>query len=191
MKRLLALTTMFCLVLGFQNCSQSSLQDSTLAGADVNVNLPLGSGGEAGDKTSGKVTYVEIPNVAADSSVQQKAGEIYRLIISVNSGEIQAVDDANTLLEKRCLSSAHLQELKTILSGSSVCEKASAVADQCAMRYKPGYASLFVNEKRVNLGEELDSCGRGRKDLCGAATDVFKAYLDYVKMHWNEMECAE
>lgn len=191
MKRLLALGTMFCLVLGFQNCSQSSLQDSTLAGADVTVNLPSGSGGSVSDKSVGKVTYVEIPNVVNDFSVQQKAGEIYRLVISVNSGEIQAVDDKNSLLEKRCLSSEHLQELKTILGGSSVCEAASSAAEQCAMRYKAGYASLFVNEKRLNLGEELDSCGRGRKDLCGAATDVFKAYLDFVKQHWDQMECAE
>ncbi|NUN06469.1 MAG: hypothetical protein HUU57_11990 [Bdellovibrio sp.] len=182
---------MFCLVLGFQNCSQSSLQDSVLAGPDVNINLPTGNVPESGEPTSGKVTYVEIPNVVSDFAAQQKAGEIYRLVISMNSGEIQAVDDRNTLLEKRCLSKSHLDELKTILSGSSVCEAVSSAADQCAMRYKAGYASLFVNEKRVNLGEELDSCGRGRKDLCGATTDVFKAYLDLVRNHWAQMECEE
>lgn len=189
MKRGLALGTMFCLVLGFQNCSQSSLQGS--ASEDVSINLSSAGGTGGVENATGKVTYVEVPFTDNQESFQQKAIGSSRLVISLASGEIQTMDDTNAVLDRRCLSAAHLEELKTILAGSSVCEAAKNNADMCAMRYKPGYASLFVNEKRVNLGEELDSCGRGRKDLCGAATDVFKAYLDFVKTHLSEMSCEQ
>ncbi|WP_413613020.1 hypothetical protein [Bdellovibrio sp. HCB-110] len=193
MKRGLALIATLCLVLGFQNCAQNTMQTSDLTANEVSVNLPPSSsnGEEASSGASGKVTYVEIPNISDEASVSGKATELtpYRLVISVQSGSIDLVDDTNAVLQKRCLDSGSLQELKTILGGASICAAANADGEICAMKYTPGYASLYVNEKRVNLGEEQDSCGKGRKDLCGALTDVFQAYVSHVKQHWTEMNC--
>ncbi|KYG69350.1 hypothetical protein AZI87_09170 [Bdellovibrio bacteriovorus] len=192
-KRGLALIGILCLVLGFQNCSQSALQgQGDLASTDVSINMPPQISEEE-SSVAKAVTFIEIPNISdGQTSVSAKATEVtpYRLVISTESGSIQLVDDANNVLEKRCLNSSNLDELKTILSGSSICEAEVQSDDQvCSMKYKPWYAALYVNEERVKLGEEKDSCGKGRKDLCGALTDVFQAYVAHVKQHWNEMNC--
>lgn len=188
MKRVLALGTMLMLVLAFQNCGRQGLQaDGTAGGGrgDVGVTLPLGGSAEA------KVTYIEIPNVA-DASSQQKVVEDFsesRLVISLQSGVIQLMDNSNNVLKQRCLPESDLGELKTILAGSKVCEAKVPSDAICSMRLKFPYASLYADEKRVNLGEEQDSCGRGRKDLCGDLANVFKAYVSHVKAHWGEMGC--
>ncbi|MEN0058406.1 MAG: hypothetical protein AAGB31_06190 [Bdellovibrio sp.] len=189
MKRVLALMTMFCLVLGFQNCSQSNLQNAGDLSGDVSVIIPSEVGASESQST---VTYVEIPEVSAESSVSSKASSealAGRLVISMQSGSIQLMDDANNVLSQRCLDSSRLKELKTILSGSSICATEVSADQICAMRMKSAYASLYADERRVNLGEEMDSCGRGKKDLCGGLADVFRSYVSYVRAHWAEMEC--
>ncbi|AFY00196.1 hypothetical protein [Bdellovibrio bacteriovorus] len=192
-KRLALLTGTVCLILGFQNCSQNSLQTSEMASLnDVSVALPPSGGGDSAN-TPAKVTYVEIPNVSDTvvEGVAAKASELgqYRLVIATDSGRIQLVDEVNTVIQERCLSAGSLSELKTILSGSSVCAAPVKSADMCAMRYKPAYASLYANETRVNLGEEKDSCGTGLKDLCGGLADVFQAYVSHVRNNWTAMNC--
>lgn len=190
MKRVLAAAAVLLLILGFQNCSQKSLQvDGSVASSEVTVSLPQG-GGEA--TSVAKVTYVEIPEIADSANAYQKASVgsgSERLVISLDSGVIQLMDDANNALDKRCLSSSDLEELKNILAGSRICEAQVPGDAICAMRMKTAYASLFANEQRVNLGEERDSCGTGRKDLCGQLSDVFQAYVTHVKEHWSEMNC--
>lgn len=191
-KRWAVLVGASCLILGFQNCTQSSLQDSQLASLnEVAVTLP-GAGGESGSSESAKVTYVEIPNVSENiENVAAKSSDIspYRLVIAASSGRIQLVDQMNSVLEERCLSEESLAELKNILSGSSVCAAPVQEADMCAMRYTPAYASLYANEKRVNLGEEKDSCGTGRQDLCGGLAEVFQAYVAHIRANWADMSC--
>lgn len=189
MKRVLAVVSMLCLVLGFQNCSQSSLQSG--AGSVDSSQVAISVPNQSGESSSQKVTYVEIPNISEDSSVAQKTAELspYRLVISVQNGSIQLMDESNNVLQKRCLKSSDLQELQTILAGSSVCAVGSSAADVCAARYKAGYASLYANEKRINLGEERDSCGNGKKDLCGELADVFQNYVSHLRSGWSEMNC--
>nr|BFD58328.1 hypothetical protein CKG001_04350 [Bdellovibrio sp. CKG001]BFD61757.1 hypothetical protein BdHM001_04380 [Bdellovibrio sp. HM001]BFD65581.1 hypothetical protein HAGR004_06030 [Bdellovibrio sp. HAGR004] len=190
-KRLAVLAGTVCLIVGFQNCSQSALQTSEMASMnDVSVIVPPAAGGESPTEAS-KVTYVEIPNISEDGAVSAKASEVspYRLVIAIDSGKIHLVDDGNNILQERCLGSANLAELKTILSGSSVCAAPVKSNDICAMKYTPAYASLYADEKRVNLGEEKDSCGRGRQDLCGGLADVFQAYVAHVRANWSDMSC--
>lgn len=188
MKRVLAAVSMLCLVLGFQNCSQSSLQGSAeQASSQVAISVPS----QNGESASQTVTYIEVPNISEDSGVAQKASELtpYRLVVSVNSGSIQLMDESNNVIEKRCLDSAQLQELQTILAGSSVCAVQASSAEVCAMKYTPGYASLYANEKRINLGEQRDSCGNGKKDLCGGLANVFQNYVSFLRSNWSEMNC--
>ncbi|WII70650.1 hypothetical protein QJS83_09285 [Bdellovibrio sp. 22V] len=186
----MALISVLCLILGFQNCSQSAFNPAGLEANEVSISLPPSVEGE--EPSSSKVTYVEIPNMQDQSSgIAAKASELtpYRLVISTATGRIQLMDDANEILQEKCLSSSDLQELQTILSGSSVCAQPEVEADMCAARYTPPYASLYANEKRVNLGEARDSCGKGRKDLCGGLTEVFQAYISHVKSGWTSMNC--
>lgn len=193
MKRVLALAFMFSLILGFQNCSQSSLQPEGVLSGDVAVTLPQSGVSPTSDAAvAAKVTYVEIPNVTDSNLAPQKLSDVvspHRLVISLQTGVIQLMDEANAPLEQRCLSASSLDELKTILSGASICAAQVTSADICAMSYKPAYASLYANESRVLLGEERDSCGTGRKDLCGALAEVFQAYVSHVKANWSEMNC--
>lgn len=197
MNRGLALVGGLCLVLGFQNCTQSSLSGDDGAVADVSVSLPSSSnapsvGSADMSSTTAKVTYVEIPNVVGDVEGLQKASSQdgdYRLVVSTQTGVIQLMDESNESLQTRCLDAGSLQELKTILSGSSVCAKSVPDDVMCAMRYKPSYAALYANENRIKLGEEQDSCGRGQKDLCGGVATVFQAYIDHLRLHWTEMNC--
>lgn len=195
MKRGLALISAACLILGFQNCSQNNLQSGVGLSQDVSITTPdlIAGNGEDVSGVTSKVTFVEIPNMSEDSAVAQKASAVeltpYRLVISLQSGTINLMDDRNEVREKRCLSSSSLQELKTILSGSSICAAAVQSADVCAQAYSPGYASLYADDQRIALGEKRDSCGGGQKDLCGALADVFQNYVSHVREHWAEMSC--
>lgn len=189
LKKFFALTTLLCLVLGFQNCSQSALQNGESLGTNsVAVSLPSSNQGQS----SAKVTYVEIPGAdQVQSASSQKAADVSanRLVVSLQTGVMQLMDDSNAVLATHCLSASSLNELNTILSGSSICDAKASSGDVCGMRYKPAYASLYADDSRVKLGEEQDSCGTGRKDLCGDMANVFQNYVSYVKAHWQEMNC--
>lgn len=189
LNKFFAVTMILCLVLGFQNCSKSALQSSENLGNN-NVTVSLPSSGEG--KTVANVTYIEIPNAERPQD-SLKISEVVpisgRLVISLQTGVMQLVDDSNAVLEKRCLSGSSLNELNTILGGSSICATASPSSDICGMSYKPAYASLYADDTRVKLGEEQDTCGTGKKDLCGDLAPVFQAYVSYVKAHWQEMNC--
>lgn len=194
MKRGLALISAACLILGFQNCSQSNLQSSTGLIQEVSITAPKNlSTGEDPSEVSAKVTFVEVPNMAENSSAVQKTSSgmltPYRLVISLQSGTINLMDDQNAVLEKHCLSSSSLQELKTILDGASICSAAVSSGNFCAQVYSPGYASLYADDERINLGEQRDSCGTGHQDLCGSVANVFQNYISYVRDHWAEMSC--
>ncbi len=194
-KRVLALGSMLVLVLAFQNCGNQGLQAGGAMGGDVKIVLPqTGSIDEGSQVPAAKVTYVEIFDVAEPSSAQQKASDEItdtRLVISVQSGKIQLMDDVNNVLETRCLSAEKLAEMNAILAGSKICAaKVVRQPDQvCSMRMKRAYASLYADQQRVNLGEEFDACGTGRKDLCGELSAVFKAYVAHVKSSWADMSC--
>lgn len=188
MKKFFAVTTALCLVLGFQNCSQSNLNGDVLS---VSAN-PYAPSSEKGGEVVNNVSLIEIPNAdQAQTGTQAKAADLSpsRLVISPQTGVIQLMDDANAVLDEKCLSAADLNELNTILSGSSICSASATESEICGMVYKPAYASLMSNNALVNLGEELDSCGNGRKDLCGELATVFQNYVSHIKAHYQEMNC--
>lgn len=196
LKRFFTLTTVVCLILGFQNCSQNGLQSNDLSSGDVAISFaPSPNSGASG--TTAKVTYIEVPNIENQISSQKitdssSALSAQRLVVSTQTGAIELVDDSNTVLQQRCLGASDLEELKTILSGSNICSAAAKSAEQiCGMSYKAAYASLYANEQRVKLGEELDTCGTGKKDLCGSLAEVFQAYISHLRLHWQEMNCAQ
>lgn len=180
-----------CLILGFQNCSQSNLQSGEGISPDVLISAPATVGEEPSAVTS-KVTFVEVPNISEDAVQGKASSQItrYRLVVSLQSGSINLMDDGNNVIEKRCLNSSALQELKTILTGSSICAATIASdADMCAQSYTPGYASLYADDQRIALGEKRDSCGTGQKDLCGGIASVFQNYVAHLRQNWEQMAC--
>ncbi|MGZ3771145.1 MAG: hypothetical protein ACXVCA_15120, partial [Bdellovibrio sp.] len=178
------------LLLGFQNCSQSNLSGGAGSAGVSSFSPPSEKNGVAVTN----VSYIEIPNAepttATALSQKMDSSSSQRLMVSPQTGKIQLVDDADSVLAERCLSSADLNELNTILSSSSVCSAPAAPSSEiCGMSYKPAYASLVADNTSFDLGEEKDSCGTGKKDLCGDLASVFQNYVAYVKAHFQEMAC--
>ena len=188
MKRIWALSAIVILVLSFQNCGESMQQGmGNFSSTGVNVGIP-----NQASMSSARVTDIEIPHIADASSLPSKITEDYgpyRLLVSLESGDIQLLDESNNVLQRRCLGSNELNEAKTILADSKICETSVQSDQVCGMRYKYAYASLYADDKRVSLGEEQDSCGRGKKDLCGGLASVFQAYISHIKANWDSMSC--
>ncbi len=155
------------------------------------ITPPSLAGDDGESSTPAKVTFVEVLQHLTRFGSFTKASAItpYRLVISLQTGTIQLMDQTNVALRTRCLNNSNLHELKNILAGASVCAKSVDTSSICAAVYTPGYASLFTEGERINLGESRDSCGTGRKDLCGDLNNVFAGYIANVKQHWSEMNC--
>jgi hypothetical protein len=192
----LALLSSVCLIVAFQNCSQETLTSTStgsesLKSSDVLVTLPDASESKA------KIDFVEIPDIQSDAvaqkaslSVSPEGADSYRLVISVESGVLQILDQSNSVMDRGCLSASDLQELQTILSGSRICQRLLQQEDlMCAQVYKASYVSLYSDDKKISLGEERDSCGNGKKDLCGDLSKVFQAYVAHIRTHWSKMSC--
>ncbi len=197
MNKGLALLSTVGLVVAFQNCSQETLTSSTLGSesfksSEVFITLPDALESKA------KIDFVEIPDIQSNS-VEQKVSvradsateeASYRLVISTESGALQILDQSNFVMDRGCLSISDLKELLTILSGSRICQRQLSKEDlACAQVYKAGYASLYSDDRKISLGEEYDSCGNGKKDLCGDLSKVFQAYVAHIKANWPQMSC--
>lgn len=191
MNKGLALVGMLGLIVAFQNCSQETLTSSSndFNSNEVAVTLP------GDEKQSAKITFVEIPDLPVAESMAKlgqslrNEEEAFKLVISVESGALQILDQGNAVMDKGCLSSSDLEELKSILGGSRICKSQASQQEICAQIYKPGYAALYADDDKISLGEERDSCGNGKQDLCGELSSVFQAYVAHIKNNWSKMSC--
>ncbi len=188
MKKIWAVSLIVILVLSFQNCEQSARSGyGTLSSTGVQVGIP-----DQSSQSRVTITEFEIPNVADSAGVSSKSTEgfgPYRLLVSLENGELELLDSDNNILQKRCLSESELSEGKTILADSKICETKVQSDLVCGMRFKYAYASLYSEDQRVALGEEQDTCGRGKKDLCGGLAKVFQAYVSHIRANWAQMNC--
>ncbi len=175
MKKIAALVGTVCLIIGFQNCSQSNLSPD---GLDASL---TGAGGE-----SGKVTVIA-PVVAIELS----SAESSQWVIDISSGEIRYTSGKGEVSATRCLSSEDHASLKKILEEAKVCEASKAPADRiCSQVYTSGYATLNSEDtKRVVLGESRDGCGSGQKELCGDQGEALRAFLNHVSQNLSNMVC--
>lgn len=166
MKKLLVMTTLCCLVLGFQNCARSGMSGSSSESSSTGA-AELNSS----SSQMASVTEVEIPY-----------GQGGELVVNVSSGQIQAVNAQDQATATYCVSSSNLQQLQTLLASAQLCEgsSSSGSADQvCAQVYTAPYATL-VGSSVMTLGESLDSCGTGLQDLCGSAAASFKTLVSNI-----------
>lgn len=184
-KRLSLVIGSLCLILGFQNCSQqNNLSEEGSLGA--------ASGALASPADASKITYVEIMESPLVPTVSNKVGSVSaesRLLISPKTGEIHAVDSLNKVLDTKCLSAADLATLNQILNSASICKMPVTKADMCATRYIPAYAALVLGQERINLGEQRDSCGYGRQEICGSLGEVFRDFVSHVRENIDNMKC--
>lgn len=186
-KRLSLVVFSFCLMLGFQNCARTGTTD--MLSVDSMETVIFDSHG------SDDLSYVEVPANAEETTVWKKvAGQTVlkgdqRLLISPKSGDIYLVDNMNTDLGKHCLSPDDHRRLQEILANISVCQMPIEKAEICAARYVPAYASLVFGDNRVSLGEQRDSCGYGRQEICGQQSDIFKSFVSYVRANFTDMSC--
>lgn len=181
-----------CLVVGFQNCAQNG----------ANLSADLGSGDLASQAPSAdaaflestpEVTFVEIPQYQTLGKTSSLTDSLEkRLVISTATGRIQLMDSKNAVHGVACLNFDDFSKFKKSIEGSAICAAGVTDAEICAMRYKPPYAVLFTGaQERISLGEELNSCGRGKVDLCGDIKKDFQEIIQHIELNWKSMACAD
>lgn len=181
-----------CLVVGFQNCAQNGANLSADPGAG-----DLASQAPAADaaflESTPQVTFVEIPQHQIAGKTETSADVLEkRLVISASTGRIQLMDSKNAVHGVACLNFEDFSKFKKSIEGSAICAAGVTDAEICAMRYKPPYAVLFTGEQqRISLGEELNSCGRGKVDLCGDIKKDFQEIIQHIELNWKSMACAD
>ncbi|MBO9666747.1 MAG: hypothetical protein J7501_08015 [Bdellovibrio sp.] len=167
-----------CLILGFQNCSQSGLSQGDFASLDVHAVTPSVGSGEESSEDAQAITSVEIP-----------FGQ-NKLRVQADSGRIDLFDSAGQLVEEGCLGSVELSELQSYIKPYNICGAPAQDADRvCAQTYTAGYASLVMGQQRMNLGEMFDSCGSGYKDLCGDQAQSFRGLVAYMQKNFYSLNC--
>jgi len=198
MKKLSTLAIFTCLILGFQNCSQSGL--STGGSADSAFKGDSSGDAELDPSSLSEVSTVEIPystnSIAVNDSGEglreaRKSGSVSndRLVVDLASGKISLLNAQGQAVAETCLDDSRLEEMKSYLSSSSICEAEVESNVACTQVYEQGYASLASEAGRLNLGESLDGCGRGYKDFCGSVASSFKGLVESIKQNWQQLSC--
>jgi hypothetical protein len=168
-----------CLILGFQNCSQTNLSASELASSSAHLVTPaVGTGSDA--DSSAPISSLEIPLTMGSLSVDPVSGRI--VFLGAN----------DQVIDEYCLPAQEISELQSYLKVSNICGPKNAVdaGAQCGQVYTPAYASLGIGDQKMNLGESYDSCGRGFKDICGEqAAQSFRGLVAYIQKNFKSLSC--
>lgn len=168
-----------CLILGFQNCSRAGFAPGSDMSGNYNQVVPGGVVEGSTDESSvSPVTAVIIPTQSGPLTIQADTG---RITLVDNQGQ-------NQVLEQACLSTQDLAELQSYTKAYNLCGK-STKADLCSQSYTPGYASLIVDNQKLNLGESYDGCGKGFRDFCGTQAESFRGLVDYIVKNFPSMKC--
>lgn len=167
-KKAVVITSFICLILGFQNCSQSSLSGTS----DLN------------SSSSEKVESLE-----SVSKVELVSHDESQWVLDVNSGQINYTSRSGVVSATRCLSQSEQAELKSIFENASICAKEVSEGVICSQQYSAGYAVLVSDAERVALGEKLNGCGAGQKEICGIKGASFKAFLTHIANNIDSMVC--
>ncbi len=168
-----------CLILGFQNCGRNGFAPEYNSSSNINqVATGEAVDGSSDDSSLSPVTAVEIPTQSGPLTIQ------------VDSGKITLIDNSqqNQAIEQGCLSAKDLAELRTYTTSYNLCSNEKK-ADLCTQNYTRGYASLIIDNQKLNLGESFDGCGKGFKDFCGAQADSFRGLVNYFIKNFPSMKC--
>ncbi|QDK36559.1 hypothetical protein [Bdellovibrio sp. NC01] len=173
-----ALIIIGCLILGFQNCGRNGFAPDSSSSSNLSQ-VTTGVGGVEGsddEASQSPVTAVEVPT---DSGP---------LTIDAETGKITLIDSQDQVIEQACLPAKDLRELQSYTKAYNLCGS-TVKADLCTQKYTKGYASLIVDDQRLNLGESFDGCGKGFKDFCGTQGDSFRGLVTYILANFHTMKC--
>lgn len=179
MHRSLILILTGCLILGFQNCARNNLVADAGSGNNLNQISPgaISSISNSGDDSGGAaVAAVEIPSPMGPITVE------------VDTGRISLVNNQSQVIQQACLSSKDLIELQSYTKNYNLCGETQE-AEVCTQQYTAGYASLIIDNQRLNLGESFDGCGKGFKNFCGSQGDSFRGFVSYILKNFASMPC--
>lgn len=161
--------------MGFQNCSRSGLGPEMMGVNDINQ-IAIGKGVTGVGVPASPVTAVQIPTDSGPLTVQ------------ADTGQITVVNSLGQILVEACLSNNELIELQSYTKTYNLCSGAHK-ADICSQNYTPGYASLIIDNQKLNLGESFDGCGTGLKDFCGSQAQSFRGLVSYIVNNLSSMKC--
>jgi len=197
MKRYVFAAITFCLVIGFQNCAQNKLSDST--GANAFGNPTEVTPAEKMDVSQTETvevpesSYLEAqlqPAIAQSKPTSTFAS--HHLEIDAKTGVIHVYDQNEDLVAgvQYCLNSQDLEDLKGILATAKICDGTASADDQvnCSMDYTYPYAKLLFVNAEVSLGESTSGCSKG-PDLCGQQKDMLQSFLANLQTNLSSKTC--
>lgn len=156
------------LLFGFQNCSQQ--QANLLTDAS-----PISQ------------NKIEDPVLSQAESLDILTQGDKKVSLNLQTGEL--VQEAEGLLEKKCLPDSIRAEILDLLAASNLCETPDPGPDMaCAQVYSAPYSEIHWADKSVKVGEAISSCHKD-VDLCGQDGMLLRGMLKDVVARWSEWSC--
>lgn len=176
MNRWVFVIAVTAIVVGFQNCAKTNLNEAQSTGANIGT-------GEYNKTDAKDFKKVTLPDYSKNQylDLDLKSG---KLVAFENLGEIRG--------DQYCLNDQELLEIQNLLAESQVCEPvadASKVEGQvCTMIYQYPYAMLIDSKHEIRLGEKNNGCD-APVDLCGDAPKKLKVFIDKILKSLKDKSC--
>lgn len=177
----LVIVLFFC----YQNCSQKQFADETSQNSQNVV-------------SSQKLSDLQVQNLKffteKDSELQKGAHTFYvktKTLYSLDteSGVLAEHDQAADTLNTYCLTTELLNEIRSILGSSSVCQGGKSTDEACAQVIVEPYAELVTANDVIQLGSASDACGSNKVDLCEDQSSVLKGWIESVRGQLPQLGC--
>lgn len=175
-KKWIAIFGSLSLILFFQNCSQSKIDQ-----ADSNS--------EALTPTEfNKTSAADFPVVQLWDYEHGKTMDLDistgRIAVSLNFGADRGQD--------LCLSAAERIEIQALMGQAEICEPVipseQFLSKQCTMSYRYPYAVLVDGSVEVRLGEKTNGCDVP-VDLCGVKSQELQAFVSRLLQNADQRAC--
>lgn len=176
---------MTALVLSYQNCGAPSEMVGSYGGNSLKSAVDRGGSAETASWTG-----VEFENQKPESYRPE------RFHVDLETGEIIRLGEEQAAAEPLCLTEDELEEIRSILETSKVCEPVqdSNPGRVCTMEYGEAYAWLVSEDQRgeavLALGEKLNGCHKPI-DLCGDHSNLLKGFLANISNSLDGRSCTK
>ncbi len=173
------------LFFSYQNCSQTQFADETSQKSQNVV-------------SSQKLSDLQVQNLKffteKDSEIQKGDHKFYvktKTLYSLDteSGVLAEHDQAADTLNTYCLNTELLSEIRSLISGSSICRSGPSTAEACAQVITEPYAELVTASDLIQLGLASDACGSNKIDLCDDQSSVLKGWIESVHSQLPQLGC--
>lgn len=177
----LVVVLFFC----YQNCSQQKLSGETSQKSQNVV-------------SSQKLSDLQVQNLKffteKDSEIQKGDHKFYvktKTLYSLDteSGVLAEHDQAADTLNTYCLNTELLNEIRSLISDSSICRSGPSTAEACAQVITDPYAELVTASDMIQLGSASDACGSNKIDLCDDQSSVLKGWIESVHSQLPQLGC--